>query len=110
MIVGYVILIPFILFVPETREDAILSRRARRLRKETGNGKLYARVELKTRTIKGVLVETVIRPVGKWSVTHLRCTVYARHLLITSRLSEPVMLVSEPIVFLFGLWDGLNYG
>lgn len=65
MIVGFVILIPFLIFVPETRQDVLLARRARRLRKETGNQDLYATAELRKRTVKEVLMETVIRPVGK---------------------------------------------
>lgn len=65
MIVGFVVLIPFVICVPETRQEVLLVQRARRLRKETGNKELYATAELRKRSLKEVLLETVIRPVGK---------------------------------------------
>jgi hypothetical protein len=66
MIVGFVLMVPFLLFVPETRQDVLLLRRAKRLRKETGNQELYAASELQKRTVKEILMETIIRPVGDY--------------------------------------------
>lgn len=63
----------------------LLSRRARKLRKETGDDKYHAISEFRgRRSVKDVLTGTVYRPV--------------------------FMLFTEPIVNLFALYDGLNYG
>ena len=75
----------FFIIVPETRHTVLLSRRAANLRRETGDDRYYAEGELSGhRTISQVLKETLYRPV--W------------------------MLLSEPIVNLTALYDGLNYG
>lgn len=39
-------MIPFLLLVPETRQGVLLAKRARRLRKETGNEELFAEHEI----------------------------------------------------------------
>lgn len=75
----------FIAYVPETRPGVILSRRAAKVRKETGDSRYYAHhdVVLKQRTIRAILQETLFRPI--------------------------YMLVREPIVLWFALYDGFNY-
>jgi hypothetical protein len=85
MIVGFALMIPYFLFIPETRSGVLLARRAKRLRKETGNTKLFAEHEiLGHRPFKQVIQETLLRPV--------------------------YMLCTEPIVFWFALLDGKFIG
>lgn len=44
--VGGILFIPYILFVPETRQGVLLARRAKKLRKETGNNDYFAAHEV----------------------------------------------------------------
>ena len=82
-IVGGALLVPYILFVPETRAGPILARRARHLRKTTGNADLYAAHEaFGRRSMREVVDETLLRPLQ--------------------------MLFREPIVYVLAIWDGLN--
>jgi len=83
-IVGAVSMIPFILLVPETRGGVILAARAERARK-AGRSRAWAIHEkLGRRSVNQILQETVFRPA--------------------------TMLFTEPIVYCFALYDGLNYG
>ncbi|KAG6900280.1 hypothetical protein C0993_000468 [Termitomyces sp. T159_Od127] len=83
-IVGVVLLIPFIILVPETRRSAILVARAQRARK-AGHTEAWAIDEnLRRRSFRQLLSETLFRPA--------------------------VMLFTEPIVYCLALYDGLNYG
>lgn len=82
-IVGAGLSIVFVLVVPETRHTVLLERRARKLRKETGDSRYHALGALDhRRSISQILRETLYRPV--------------------------FMLLTEPIVNLFAIWDGLN--
>jgi hypothetical protein len=83
LIVGFSLLAIYIIVVPETREGPILAARARRLRRDTGNNRLFALHEKAHRSISEMFSETLFRPL--------------------------VMLVTEPIVLLFALWDGMSY-
>ncbi|CAD6896307.1 unnamed protein product [Tilletia caries] len=73
------------LILPETRADVLLTRKAVRKRKETGDDRFYAMHERarKERTIRGLLREVLIRPI--------------------------FMLFTEPIVWMFAAYDGVNY-
>ena len=82
-IVGAGLLVPYILYVPETRAGPILARRARHLRKTTGNTELYAAHEaFGHRSMREIAEETLLRPLQ--------------------------MLFREPIVYVLAIWDGLN--
>lgn len=75
----------FVLLVPETRHTVLLGRRAAKKRRETGDKRYHALGAIaKHRTINEVLRQTLYRPV--------------------------FMLFTEPIVNLFAIYDGLNYG
>ncbi|KAE8227074.1 hypothetical protein CF319_g424 [Tilletia indica] len=71
--------------LPETRAGVLLAQKAAKKRKETGDDRFYASHERarKERTISGLLREVLIRPV--------------------------FMLFTEPIVYLFAAFDGINY-
>ncbi|KAF8069059.1 MFS general substrate transporter [Lyophyllum atratum] len=83
-IVGAASMIPFIILVPETRGGVILAARAERARK-AGRPRAWAIHEKQgRRSVSQILKETVFRPA--------------------------TMLFTEPIVYCFALYDGLNYG
>lgn len=83
-IVGVGLIIPYIFLVPETRGGVILAARAQRARK-AGHKRAWAIHEkLGHRSTKQILQQTVLRPA--------------------------IMLCTEPIVYCFALYDGLNYG
>lgn len=79
------LLIPFLLFVPETRAGVLLARRAKKLRKETGDDRYFAMHERirSQHTASALAREMVIRPI--------------------------YMLFTEPIVTWFAIFDGVNY-
>lgn len=79
------LLVTFAVFAPETRAGVILTRRAKQLRKKTGDTRYYAMHE-KVRsehTPSALAREMLVRPL--------------------------FMLFTEPIVASFGLFDGVNY-
>jgi len=85
-IVTAFLLLLFLLLVPETRHNVILARRASRQHsdsKSTDQTSTKPETVVHKRTVREILNETVYRPVR--------------------------MLFSEPIVYLFALYDGLNY-
>ncbi|KAG5732343.1 Polyamine transporter 1 [Termitomyces sp. T112] len=83
-IVGAVLIIPYVILVPETRRSAILVARAQHARR-AGHIDAWAIDEnLRRRSFRQILTETLFRPA--------------------------VMLFTEPIVYCFALYDGLNYG
>ncbi|KAK0563021.1 hypothetical protein OC861_005020 [Tilletia horrida] len=71
--------------VPETRAGVLLARRAAKKRKDTGDDRYYAQHERlrQERSVKMLLREVLIRPV--------------------------FMLFTEPIVWSFAAFDGINY-
>lgn len=77
------LLVIWVLTVPETRAGVLLSRRAAKKRKETGDDRWFAEHERirKDKNWKEMIKETLLRPA--W------------------------MLFTEPIVFWFALFDGL---
>lgn len=80
----YASLLPLLLlFLPEIRQDVLLIARAKKIRKTTGQA-VYAAAENTHITFSEVLQETVLRP--------------AR------------MLITEPVVFSFGLWSAFCIG
>lgn len=78
--VGYALLV---LFVPETHHQTILRRRAKKLRKLTGDDTYRAISELKVRTVKEKMNDSLLRP---------------------------FILLSEVIVFLVTLYMAVLYG
>ncbi|KAF2769356.1 MFS general substrate transporter [Teratosphaeria nubilosa] len=54
---------PFLLLMPETFGPIILKRKAQRLRKETGNEKIVAPVELEKQDLRELVVRVLTRPV-----------------------------------------------
>lgn len=84
-IVGAAITFAFVLLVPETRHSVLLTKRAAKIRAKTGDDRYRALGELASnRSINEILRTTLYRPI--------------------------FMLITEPIVNLFALYDGLNYG
>ncbi|KAK5949028.1 hypothetical protein OHC33_009949 [Knufia fluminis] len=79
-----VMLVLTIFILPETYPPVLLERKAKKLRKETGNQDLRAPSELSGRTPSQILLANVIRPTK--------------------------MLVRSPIVFLLSLYIALVYG
>ncbi|KAG6826092.1 hypothetical protein H0H92_001151 [Tricholoma furcatifolium] len=82
-IVGAALMLPFLFLVPETRAGVILTARAQRAR---GSGRPHAWTIYEKeghRSFHQILTETILRPA--------------------------VMLLTEPIVYCFALYDGLNY-
>ena len=51
-----------VVFLPETYGPIILQRRAKRLRKETGNERVFAPIELEKKGIKQLMTVTLTRP------------------------------------------------
>ncbi|EPQ31590.1 uncharacterized protein PFL1_00923 [Pseudozyma flocculosa PF-1] len=84
-IVAGFLLVPFLLFVPETRQGVLLASRAKRLRESTGDDRYYAMHEKirSQHTASALFREMVARPI--------------------------VMLFTEPIVASFAVFDGVNY-
>ncbi|GME90140.1 hypothetical protein B5S29_g3368 [[Candida] boidinii] len=72
-----------VVFLPETSHSTILKRRAKSLRKLTGDETYRALPELKIRTMKEVVNETLLRP---------------------------IILLSETIVFLITIYMSIIYG
>ncbi|OUM51996.1 hypothetical protein BVG19_g1143 [[Candida] boidinii] len=72
-----------VVFLPETSHSTILRRRAKALRKLTGDETYRALPELKIRTMKEVVNETLLRP---------------------------IILLSETIVFLITIYMSIIYG
>ena len=52
----------FLLFMPETYGPTILKRRARNLRKTTGNPNIFAAVELEKKGARQMITVTLMRP------------------------------------------------
>jgi DHA1 family multidrug resistance protein-like MFS transporter len=78
------LLVLFVLVVPETRGGVILAREARKQRK-AGNPHAWAvHDKMGRRGFEQIARETLLRPLA--------------------------MLLFEPVVSLFALYDGLNYG
>lgn len=73
-----------LLFLPETFAPILLKRRAKKLRKETGDSSYVTEQEVLPRPISEIVVETLIRPFQ--------------------------MLVEEPILLLMSLYVSLVYG
>jgi MFS family permease len=73
-----------LLFLKETRGSVILTRRAVRLRKDTGDNRYRAKTEAERASVAILIKNSLTRPV--W------------------------MLISEPIVFVFSLWISFAWG
>ncbi|SPO29152.1 related to multidrug resistant protein [Ustilago trichophora] len=78
------ILILLLLFLRETRGSIILTRRAAKLRKTTGDSRYKARAELETASISVLIKNSLTRPL--------------------------IFLVKEPIVTFFSLWIAFTWG
>ena len=78
LIVNGTVLAVELLFLRETRGSVILTRRAKKLRKETGDARYRAAAELETPSIKALLHASTTR--------------------------AAVLLVREPVVLFFSLW------
>lgn len=57
-----VAVLPLILFMPETYTPVLLSRKAKRLRKETGDDEIIAKTDLQKKTLRHVLTVVMTRP------------------------------------------------
>ena len=57
-----VVTVPIILFMPETYAPVLLSRKAARLRKETGDPNIIAKSDLQRKTLRYVVTVVMIRP------------------------------------------------
>lgn len=79
-----VMLVLCVFFLPETYPPVLLERKAKKLRKETGNQDLRAPSELSGRTPKQLLLANIVRPTR--------------------------MLVRSPIVFILSLYIAVIYG
>ena len=53
-----------LLFLPETYGPEILRRRARKMRKETGNTNIFAPIELEKKGAKQMITVTLMRPLN----------------------------------------------
>ena len=54
--------LPLVIFMPETYGPVILTTRAKRLRKETGNSNIVSPLELESRDIRRMFLITISRP------------------------------------------------
>lgn len=61
--------------IPETYAPAILLKRAKRLRAETGDPNITTEQELFRKTLKEIVIETAVRPFREYQPVYLRCTV-----------------------------------
>ncbi|EEP77972.1 conserved hypothetical protein [Uncinocarpus reesii 1704] len=55
--------LPFVVFMPETYAPILLKKRAKKLRKETGNNNIVAPFDLEKRDLKVTLTVTLTRPI-----------------------------------------------
>lgn len=83
LIVAAVFYVVLLVLVPETHANTLLKRRAKKLRKQTGDEKYRAISELKIRTLQQVAKDSLLRP---------------------------FVLLSELIVFLITLYMSVIYG
>ncbi|TIC09173.1 MFS general substrate transporter [Wallemia mellicola] len=83
IIVGAPLALIYAIFVPETRGSVILINRTKKIRKKE-NPNAWTIYEGDKKDLKTFLREVVFRPVA--------------------------MLFTEPIIFFFSLYDGMNYG
>ncbi|KZP26754.1 MFS general substrate transporter [Athelia psychrophila] len=84
MILTGVVLVLVIAFMSETRSTVILTRLARKLRKDTGNHRYRARVEDERGSFRNLLYVSCTRPL--------------------------FLLFTEPIVFSISIWAGFAWG
>ncbi|KAJ5625122.1 hypothetical protein N7510_001431 [Penicillium lagena] len=54
--------LPLVIFMPETYAPVILKRRAKKLRKETGNSNLWSPLDMDSRNLKQMFLITISRP------------------------------------------------
>jgi len=78
MIASGIVLIAELAFLRETRGSVVLTRKAKKLRKETGDQRYRSQAELETPTLK--------------------------HLLHVTTTRAAMLLVKEPVVLFFSLW------
>lgn len=83
MIASGALFVAEVLFLKETRGAKILTQRAKRLRKETGNPNIKSPSEVETKSIKELLKKSTTRAV--------------------------VLMVKEPVVLAFGAWIACGY-
>lgn len=84
LIYASIIWLDLVFLVPETYTKALLEAKARKLRKETGNDKLYAASEVNSQSVVHLYKVSLSRP---WRLLFL-----------------------EPIVLLFSIYVALLYG
>ena len=89
-----VVMIDLIFLVPETYTKALLERKARRLRKETGNDKFHSQSEIDKPTMYQLYRVSLLR-----------------HCLLFHHANyRPWRMFLEPIVLLFSIYVALLYG
>jgi hypothetical protein len=89
-----------ILFLRETREDVLLSRRAKRLTKQTGRKHICAS-DLQQRSFFTTLRVSLVRPFGKscWTLGYM----------MQNQADVIVYLATEPIVTALAVWVGFAW-
>ncbi|GAA95518.1 uncharacterized protein L969DRAFT_85192 [Mixia osmundae IAM 14324] len=127
LIIGAVLLVPFILFVPETRSGVLLHRRAARLNKQwakqrnlRGDKSAASETTEQEEPVDTRLGPTLIRKISKTlPIDHPTSGPYyaeqderprdLQSVLVETLYRPTRMLFTEPIVFYLAIWDGLNY-
>lgn len=84
MIASGALLILEIFFLKETRGATLLDRRAKKLRKETGDNRYRSALELEAQSVKQLLRQSCTRSIK--------------------------LLLAEPVLFLFGFWIAFAWG
>lgn len=104
---SFVELVLVIVFVPETYAPALLKKKAKRLRKETGKDQLRSRREIEEKRMGMSKTKHVIMSIGRpfgEGVLH-----FSTHSLTkTSQVTE--ILIKEPMAFALCLWCALLLG
>ncbi|KLO13266.1 MFS general substrate transporter [Schizopora paradoxa] len=84
LIVGFVLFLAIITFMKETRGSVLLTKIAKKMRKDTGDPKYRARIEDERGSLKSLMLVSLTRPI--------------------------YFLFAEPVVTSFSLWIGFAWG
>jgi MFS family permease len=107
---GFIVLA---IFLKETRGSVLLTRKAARLRRETGDQRYRAKAEEERASIPILIKNSLTRPLKSRSM----CKDLAKDIPLLTRISccvpfaaEKSVLFSEPIVTVFSLWIAFVWG
>ncbi|KAI1179495.1 major facilitator superfamily transporter [Nemania sp. FL0916] len=100
-------LIPVVLLLPETYAPVLLTRRARKIRKEDPTAQVYSAFELEDKDIKQVVTKVLTRPI-RMILTELIVTATCIYLALVYAIFY-ISFGSFPIIFqdLYGLSPGV---